>query len=126
MIKKRLLIFFGVLSIAFLVGWTSVHRDGHVVSGHTVTYDRLAVTSTRVPIPIECEGLNIKAADGNSTNFIYVGGANVTTTGNNYELGAGDSISLAGQTNDNYFAANSVYLVADSSSPIYAFYICFE
>jgi len=116
----------GALFILCIIGWTAVHRDGHVFSGHTVTYDRLAVTSTRVPIPVECEGLNIKAADGNGSDFIYVGGSDVTTTDNNYELGAGDSISLAGQTNNDYFAANSVYLVANTSGPLYAFYVCFE
>jgi hypothetical protein len=119
--NKKLAVLVGILSILFLIGWTVHHKDGHQISQYSMTYDRLAVTSSRTSIPVECEKIIIKAEDALGSEYIFIGGSGVVVSDNGYELGAGDSVTLEG-----YFAANSIYAVADSSDPEYLFYICFN
>lgn len=115
----------GVLLLAALslclVGWSRYSKDGHSIGQPSMTYDRLAVTSTRTSIPVACEKIIIKAEDSLGAEFIYIGGSGVIVSDNGYELGAGDSVTL-----DGYFAANSIYAVADSADPEYLFYVCFN
>jgi len=124
MTKKRLMIALIALSIFGLIGWTRLTKDGHSVGTYDVTYNSLAVTSTRTSIPVACEGVFIKADDFGASDFVYVGGSNVTTTANGFELGQGDELSLSFHTVTGYYPANSIYLVSTSSSPIYVFYVC--
>jgi hypothetical protein len=123
--KNRLLwIVLGILAVLFLVGWSNYSKDGHSIGQYDVTYDSITVTSTRTSIPVDCEGLFLKADDWGAGDFVYVGGSTVTTTDNGFELGQGDELSLSFHTVTGYYPANSVYLVSTSSSPITIFYVC--
>ena len=123
---KRIALFIMIVSLVLvgLVGWTNYSKDGHSIGQYDVTYDKIGVTSTRTSIPVECEGLYLKADDWGASDFVYVGGSNVVVDDNGFELGQGDDLSLAYHMVTGYFPANSVYLVSTSSSPIYVWYVC--
>ena len=122
--NKSLWVVLGILTVLCLIGWTKLNKDGHSVGQYTVTYGHINVTSTRTTIPIACEGILLKADDFGGTDFVYVGGSNVTTTDNGFELGQGDDLALSFHTVTGYYPADSIYLVGTSSGPLPIFYVC--
>jgi hypothetical protein len=87
-----------------------VVKDGHNVLTYDMTFRRLFVPITPVPIPFESESLRIAASSENGDVRILVGGADVDID-NGLELTAGGEVTVGGGLGQ-YIAANTIYVVA--------------
>ncbi len=117
--KNRILYVGLVLALIFAVGWANRAKDSHNVDEYTLTYDIMAVSTARVPIPVTCEKIIIKAAGAN-TGYMHVGTNIVTTVDGGFELDSGDEVMI-----DSYNAANSIYVISTVVDEN-IHYICFN
>lgn len=85
-------------------------KDGKCISEYDMTYGRLDVGTGRIPIPVECEYIRIKAGSTNGAVIVYVGGDDVDVD-NGWELVAGGEVTI-GMGLGSYYAANSIYVTA--------------
>jgi hypothetical protein len=110
--KKNILIVIGLtLSAILLMGITFKVKDDRSLTSFAFQTGQVTCSTagTAYPIPVEAEGLSIKALSTN-TGKIYVGNATTATSSAGYELTAGQSTSVGGE--GFYVAANTIYVTS--------------